>query len=457
MGEVERVRAWWDQLVRDGPGFGYFPNAKKTWLVTKSQHHQKACEVFEGTGVNVTSSGRPYLGAPIGTRAYVELFMKSKVLQWAGELNTLASFARSQPHAAHSAFTRGLTSEWVYLARTTPEVGPLLQPLEDIVRRDFLPALTERSPPGDDERLLLGHPARLGGIAVSNPAANTNAAFDTSTTITRSLTSAILSQSMDYSYEVMSDQMSAKSKVHQFRRQQSAQQAATLREKLPDSLKRALDLASEKGASNWLSTLPIEEFGFTLHKGAFHDAIALRYGWHPSRTPSHCSCGSSFTVEHALSCARGGFPILRHNELRDLTASLLTEVCHEVCVEPTLQPITGETFQGVSANTEDRSRLDVAVSGFWGGHHERTFCDVRVFNPHAPSNRCSNLASAYRKHEKLKKNSYEQKNFLSMPPSLLWCFLLLVGWGRRLTRSTRGWHPFSQLSGMRAIVTCLLG
>jgi len=34
----------------------------------------------------------------------------------------------------------------------------------------------------------------------------------------------------------------------------------------------------EKGASNWLTVL-IEEFGFTLHKGAFRDALALRYGW----------------------------------------------------------------------------------------------------------------------------------------------------------------------------------
>ena len=29
---------------------------------------------------------------------------------------------------------------------------------------------------------------------------------------------------------------------------------------------------------------------------------------------------------------------------RDLTASLLTEVCHEVSIEPDLQPLTGETF-----------------------------------------------------------------------------------------------------------------
>ena len=88
---------------------------------------------------------------------------------------------------------------------------------------------------------------------------------------------------------------------------------------------------------------------------------------------------------------------------------MLTEVCHEVSVEPDLQPITGESFNGASANIQDGARLDIAVNGFWGGRHERSFCDVRVFNPHAAANRTSNLASAYRKHEKQKKNSYEQR------------------------------------------------
>ena len=37
--------------------------------------------------------------------------------------------------------------------------------------------------------------------------------------------------------------------------------------------------------------------------------------------------------------------IQRHNELRDFTATLLTEVCHNVTIEPLLQTIEGETFQ----------------------------------------------------------------------------------------------------------------
>jgi len=45
----------------------------------------------------------------------------------------------------------------------------------------------------------------------------------------------------------------------------------------------------------------------------------------------------SGNVEHAFSCPKGGFPTIRHNEIRNLTASLLTD---EVQVEPTLQPLS---------------------------------------------------------------------------------------------------------------------
>ena len=40
---------------------------------------------------------------------------------------------------------------------------------------------------------------------------------------------------------------------------------------------------------------------------------------------------------------------------------------------------------------------------------ERTYFDVRVFNPHAPSNRHANLRAVYRKHEQIKKRAYEQR------------------------------------------------
>ena len=136
--------------------------------------------------------------------------------------------------------------------------------------------------------------------------------------------------------------------------------------------------------------------------------MALRYGWSPQRTPAHCACGTSFSVEHALSCPKGGLPSIRHNEIRDLTATLLTEVCSQVAVEPELQPVSQQDYPA-SANIQDGACLDIAMSGFWGGRSERCFVDVRVFNPLAASNASSSLASCYRRHENIKKRAYAQR------------------------------------------------
>ncbi len=112
-----------------------------------------------------------------------------------------------------------------------------------------------------------------------------------------------------------------------------------------------------------------------------------------------------------MSCARGGFPSIRHNEIRDLTATLLTEVCNNVCTEPELQPVSQEALRGASTNRQDGARLDIAANGFWGGTFERTYFDVRIFNPLAPSNRHTQLSSAYRKHERIKKRAWKRMSY----------------------------------------------
>ena len=67
MGCLFAVRAWWDDVGIIGPGYGYHTNPAKTWLVTKPEHKDKALKMFEGTGISITTEGRPYLGSPVGT------------------------------------------------------------------------------------------------------------------------------------------------------------------------------------------------------------------------------------------------------------------------------------------------------------------------------------------------------------------------------------------------------
>ena len=130
----------------------------------------------------------------------------------------------------------------------------------------------------------------------------------------------------------------------------------------------------------------------------------LRYGWIPSRIPLFCEADPPLWWS-MLSHARGE-DSLRDNQIWDVTANLLTEVCNDIRTEPDLQPLTGETMTRSTANTADGARLDIAVNGFWGGRYERTFLDVRVFNSHAPTNRNTSISNCYTKHE-AEKRAYE--------------------------------------------------
>ena len=119
-------------------------------------------------------------------------------------------------------------------------------------------------------------------------------------------------------------------------------------------------------------------------------------GFHPKLLP----------VEQVLSCPRGGFPSIRHNEVRDTIRGWLSEVCSDMmsvsnCIfslslarcsmalQQTPMMVPGWTSQ---------------LTGFW----EASLRDVRVFNPHAPINKQHSLSSTYKKHERIKIRAYEQ-------------------------------------------------
>ena len=88
-------------------------------------------------------------------------------------------------------------------------------------------------------------------------------------------------------------------------------------------LHRLISAASEKGTSAWLSALPLQRLGYLLNKQEFRDSIALRYGWPIKDMPKHCACGKDNSIDHALSCKKGGYVVMRHNTIRNIEAKLM--------------------------------------------------------------------------------------------------------------------------------------
>ena len=92
-----------------------------------------------------------------------------------------------------------------------------------------------------------------------------------------------------------------------------------------------------------------------------------------------------FTVNHALSCKKGGFVAQRHDTIRDHLTSHISKVCRNVETEPLLQPLDNEVFNLPSTVTSRQARLDVKAGGFWTPG-VTAFFDVRVTHVKSRSN-----------------------------------------------------------------------
>ena len=146
-----------------GPDIGYFPNAKKCWIIAKPEKKALVREAFEDTVINVTVEGQTHLGAVIGSRDYLQDYVNEKVTSWVNEVAQLAEFARAQPQASYANYTFGLKHRLTYFLTTLPDIQDFLEPLEEAISQVLMPAIVEYKCSKLD-REVLALPVRLGGL-----------------------------------------------------------------------------------------------------------------------------------------------------------------------------------------------------------------------------------------------------------------------------------------------------
>lgn len=400
-GKLQELLHWWKCVCEYGPIIGYFPKPSKSWLIVKPNLIDEATALFKDSGIKITAEGKKHLGAAIGSEDYKNEFVNEKIKSWVTEIINLTEIAKKDPHSAYCAFTHGLRHKYTYIFRTIPNIKDLLQPLENVIRKHFIPSITGDHCCNDIERKLLSLPPKLGGLGIINPMEIVEDQFKNSNSFTKSLKDQIIQQ----------DRIYKPAKENEIRNEIRGRKLSRHRDILAeiendsnDKMKLCLAIAQSNGASNWLTSLPIKDEGFHLNKREFWDAICLRFNWPIPFLPTMCVCSKPFDVSHSLSCKKGGFVTLRHNEVRDITAEMLNEVCRNVSKEPALQPLTGENFNR-TAITTDEARVDVSARDFWT-RGQQAFFDVRVFNPFAKHHINKSLTKSFEHNEKEKKRAY---------------------------------------------------
>ncbi|MCH2405735.1 MAG: hypothetical protein MK200_06040, partial [Nitrosopumilus sp.] len=362
-GNILALKIWWDMIIDIGKFIGYIAKPSKSWLIVKDKYIDLATFVFKNAGINITSRGKRHLGAVIGSDEFKEEYIAEKIDKWILEIEILADIALIEPHAAYAAFIHGFQHKFTFTMRTIPDISAGFKRLDDVITNKLIKNIFNRECT-EIERKLFALPVRLGGLGMNVLSEMCEIQYKNSVAVTESLVENVVNQQ-----EILEiDEAKIKSvknaiKVEKVRR--NLDQLANIKVSLNAEKNKLLEAISEAGASSWLNAIPLKQYGFHLDKEAFRDVLFLRYGIPMKRLPQKCVCGASFNEVHALNCSKGGFVLIRHNDIRDLTAELLSEICKDVSVEPILTPLTGETFVSKSAILDDDARCDVAARGFW--------------------------------------------------------------------------------------------
>ena len=344
--EPAALTTLWKNVISEGKKFGYLANEKKSWLILKDRGNlQEAQRLFSDTGIKLTTDGQRHLGTAGGTSNFRAQYAAEKVTKWCNEFHRLADFAKTQPHAAYSAFTHGILNQYTNFMRTIPGMHEFLKSVDDVIRLELLPTLLNSVVPVVDHQLY-SLPLRHGGLRIPILSEITKFQFEASQAITLPLVTILITQGNTLPNNTEVNEI--KSKIKSEEEVRISEQALKVeQDQTPHTLKAVQD-AKMPEASSWLSVLPLGEFGFALNKDEFRDYLSLRYGRPLKGLPGMCPCGEKYNVIHALDCKKGGFVTMPHNNLRDLEADMLSKIVNDVETEPELQPVTGEVIEGLS-------------------------------------------------------------------------------------------------------------
>ena len=236
-GKLINLRSWFDKIVEHGPKYGYDAEPTKNWLIIKEDLLEEATLVFEGTGVNITSSGKKHLGAAIGQVDYKRKFVSSLVKGWVDEITMLAKVAESEPQSTYAAFTNCIRHKYTFYMRTIPTIADLLIPLEHAIKQNLIPALLDGRACPDDERALLALPVRLGGMGIINPTEISDQEHENSKLATDVLTRAIIDQQKQLPENLQENSKAIHSTIRNQRRKLQSDILEEIRSRMSDDKK----------------------------------------------------------------------------------------------------------------------------------------------------------------------------------------------------------------------------
>ena len=117
-----------------------------------------------------------------------------RVNEWIAELKLLTKIAKFYLQTAYCGFRSGFRQKFNYVIRTIPNINHLLQPIENVIRQEFVTSLFERRTCNDERHQLLYLPFKYDGMGITNIKSISGIEYQTSKKTMKNLVGKIKNQ-----------------------------------------------------------------------------------------------------------------------------------------------------------------------------------------------------------------------------------------------------------------------
>ena len=267
-----------------------------------------------------------------------------------------------EPQAAYSCSITGFKHKPSPIMRTILKVAEQFKQLDGVITTGFLAAITRSINRSKIEQRLIALLPKLCRFRI--PIFSESAVAEHELSIMRSneLTTKIITHQRQHISNENAKKI--KSKIKLMKQHHHGEDITKgVRIQFVRRAETSMSWIKNEEASNWLVTISLTVKGYNLTKQLFWDLIRIRYGRTLTRVPFNCEYWVKLDLEHTRSGKKVSFVSLRHNHVGNIKATLFSEVCNDVWVDPQSQKLTGESLQS-SAVDGHEVRLDISDLAF---------------------------------------------------------------------------------------------
>ena len=188
-------------------------------------------------------------------------------MEWKSSISTLSEIVKSQSHAAFSA----LTHAWAVEQMDIPQTGPaahLPSTTSPWQRAENRPTSSTYKSSSTERRRMcpLWSTCKIWWFGYTPTVTPCREGIFCSQLITAPLRDHILNQEEEYyDHDILDERMQRRAQVSSDNKHRCQGEADAIHQQLPEKLQKAMILAKQKGASSWLTTLPLT--------GSFQDVL----------------------------------------------------------------------------------------------------------------------------------------------------------------------------------------